>query len=75
MLDAVVAGLGLGVLPCFLCDGVADLVCLETVGGRQPEDIWLVTHPDTRKVVRVRVVVDWLKEIFERNAARLAPPP
>jgi len=48
------------------------LVCVDSVGGPQPEQIWLVSHPDALKIIRVRIVFDWLKEVFERNAERLA---
>ena len=44
MLDAVVAGLGIGVLPCFLAQGAPDVVCLQDVGPPAPEVI-LARHP------------------------------
>jgi DNA-binding transcriptional LysR family regulator len=72
MLDAVVVGLGIGVLPCFITRDHRNLVCLRAVGGPLPEQIWLVTHPDALKLVRVRLVFDWLKEIFAQSADRLA---
>jgi DNA-binding transcriptional LysR family regulator len=72
MLDAVVAGLGIGVLPCCLAAGVPGVMCLEAVGPPAPEVIWLVTHPDTVEIARVRAVARWLLEIIERNANSLA---
>lgn len=75
MLDAVAAGLGIGVLPCFLAARAPDVVCLETVGPPAPEVIWLVTHPDTVEVKRVRVVTAWLLDLFARNASTLAGRP
>lgn len=72
MLDAVVAGLGIGVLPCFLAQGAPDVVCLQDVGPPAPEVIWLVTHPDTVEIARVRAVTRWLLELFARNADTLA---
>ncbi len=74
MLDAVAAGLGLGVLPCLITAGHPELVRIDAVGGPQLENIWLVAHPDALKLARVRVVFDWLKLLFERNAGRLARP-
>jgi DNA-binding transcriptional LysR family regulator len=74
MLDAVAAGLGIGVLPCILAVGAPGLACVETVGSPQPEMIWIVTHPDTREVERVRVVSAWLAELFIRKADALARP-
>ncbi len=72
MLDAVVASLGIGVLPCFLAAREPDVVSLEAVGPPAPETIWLVTHPDTVKIARVRTVVRWLLELFTLNADTLA---
>jgi DNA-binding transcriptional LysR family regulator len=71
MLDAVAAGLGIGVLPCFLAARAPDVVCLESVGGPQPEVIWLVTHPDTAGIERVRIVMAWLTEQLARYADTL----
>jgi hypothetical protein len=34
--------------------------------------LWLCTHPDLRKVARVRAVLDFLHAAIGRDAARLA---
>jgi DNA-binding transcriptional LysR family regulator len=73
MLDAVAAGLGIGVLPCFLAARASDLVCVAPVGAPQPEAIWLVTHPDTVGVERIRVVAAWLLALYAEHAATLTP--
>jgi DNA-binding transcriptional LysR family regulator len=57
--SAVRAGIGIAPLPCFLGDPLPDLV---RIGGlieelRQP--LWLLTHPDLRRVARVRVFLDF----------------
>ncbi len=72
MLDAVAAGLGIGVLPCFLAARVPELVCLESVGPPRPEAIWLVAHPDALAIERVRLVMAWLVGQFARHASTLA---
>jgi DNA-binding transcriptional LysR family regulator len=72
MLDAVAAGLGIGVLPRFLADGAEGVVCVDTVGRPAAEVIWLVAHPDTLAMERVRTVMGWLVELFARNARSLA---
>lgn len=72
MLDAVAAGLGIGVLPCLIANLADDLVCLEAVGGPRPETIWLVTHADTREIERVRIVSRWVGQLFEDHADALA---
>jgi DNA-binding transcriptional LysR family regulator len=73
MLDAVIAGLGIGVLLCFLARDTPNVVCVETIGPPAPEVIWLVTHPDTSAIERVRVVTAWLLELFADKAGVLAP--
>jgi len=73
MLEAVSTGLGIGVLPCFLTTGMTNVVCVDTIGPPEPETIWLVTHPDTVGVERVRVVDDWLVDRFVQKADFLVP--
>lgn len=72
MLDAILAGLGIGVLPCFITKGRPGIVCLTRVGAPAPEDIWLVTHEDSRGVARIRIVTEWLASLFVKHAAFLA---
>jgi DNA-binding transcriptional LysR family regulator len=59
---AVVAGAGIGVLPTY----GADLRLLEPldVGLEYAWDLWLVYHPDLAKTPRVRLLIDWLVELF-----------
>lgn len=59
---AVVAGAGIGVLPTYgyhprLLEPV-------DIGLHYPRDFWLVYHPDLAKTPRVRLVIDWLIELF-----------
>jgi DNA-binding transcriptional LysR family regulator len=72
MLDAVVAGIGIGVLPCFITTNVRGIECLEEVGRPEAEDIWLVTHQDARGIERVRIVAEWLLRLFAEHADWLA---
>jgi DNA-binding transcriptional LysR family regulator len=68
-LSAVVAGMGLAVLPHFLARQ-AGLHCLESeLGVEQP--IWLVIHSDLAHSRRVRVVADHLIALFAAQAAAL----
>jgi DNA-binding transcriptional LysR family regulator len=63
-LEAMRAGAGLGLLPCFAGD--ADPL-LERLSAPIPElaiDYWLVLHPDLRTVRRVRRVSDWIRSTF-----------
>lgn len=66
--NAVILGLGVSVLPCFMSDAEPTLQRLapQVLGGR---DIFLVVHPDLARVARVRAVMDFVVEVFERDAA------
>ena len=78
-LNAAVAGVGLAVLPCIIGDVEPALrrVMPDILGARE---VWLVVHPDLAKVARVRVVMDFLVALFERDrdlwagARPLSPP-
>lgn len=59
MLQAVRAGLGNAVLPCFAADVDPALRRTETIAGLGQE-LWLLTHPDLRHTPRVRAVLDFL---------------
>ncbi|KRC34919.1 MULTISPECIES: LysR family transcriptional regulator [unclassified Lysobacter] len=69
--DSVAVGIGLAVLPCYLCDGDTRLV---RVGDPIPElrtDLWLLTHPDLRRTERVRVFLDAMREGLAELQPRL----
>jgi len=71
VLNAVIAGFGVSVVPCFLADAEPTLVRLttEVLGTRE---ITLVVHPDMARVARVRAVMDFIVEIAKRDRTRLA---
>lgn len=66
---AIQSGLGIGILPCFIADG------LERI--EQPylleETLWLVTHASNTATPRIRLVYDELSEIMVSNHSRLHP--
>lgn len=58
--DAVRAGLGVAPLPCYLGDSDPSL---RRLGGVMPEfdaGLWLLTHPDLRRVARIRAFLDFM---------------
>lgn len=64
--------LGVAVIPRGLAVRLEDVreVSLEEVGGAplgplESRDIWLVVHRSKHKIPRVRVVIDWLVEVFD----------
>lgn len=69
-LNAAICGMGLAVIPCFLAEGEAGAqlrrLTPRVLGAR---DIHLVVHPDLSRVARVRAVMDFVVDLFERDAA------
>ena len=58
MAEAVAAGGGAGLLPCFVGDRRDDIA---RVGAPLPEldvELWILTHPDLRQAARVRAFMD-----------------
>jgi DNA-binding transcriptional LysR family regulator len=56
---SIEAGVGVGMLPCFLGD---NLVATRRLNAAPlcPTDAWLVVHPDLARTARVRAVIDFL---------------
>ncbi|WP_119458262.1 LysR family transcriptional regulator [Rhodospirillaceae bacterium SYSU D60014] len=74
-LDAVRAGSGLAVLPCFMADDLPELVRLTdpitALTGRE----YLLIHRDVLREPAVRTVTDALTAVFARQRRRLAGEP
>lgn len=71
LLALVRHGAGAAVLPCFLADGVPELI---RITGPEPvcrREIWLLGHPDQRPVRRIAAVADWLGTVVARDRALL----
>jgi DNA-binding transcriptional LysR family regulator len=66
VLNAVKAGLGISALPCYAAHGDATLVRL-TPSLIARGEAFLVIPPDHRETVRVRLVMDALTALFERQ--------
>jgi len=70
--SAMMAGVGMAVLPCFLADqtpGVTRVSGPDSVGR---VELWLATHKETRHVARIRLVVDFLVRLTRERRQRLA---
>jgi DNA-binding transcriptional LysR family regulator len=61
---AVVAGLGIGLVPRVVADGDPALVRLPTATYPAPRIIWQAVHVDLRSSARVRAVTEFLGEIL-----------
>ena len=57
--EAVAAGAGLGLLPCFVGRSVPGLTRLTPPLPELEGDLWLVTHPDLNTTARVRAFVEF----------------
>lgn len=64
---AVRAGVGVSMLPCVLCDPEPLIVRVPGVATIVGDPIWVLTHPDLRGAARIRVLMAFLAESFERH--------
>jgi DNA-binding transcriptional LysR family regulator len=69
--DALRAGAGVSVLPCYLGDGDPALRRLGPVLDSVVADQWLLVHRDLRTLPRVRAVMDALVALFKEERATL----
>jgi DNA-binding transcriptional LysR family regulator len=63
--EAIRAGAGLGILPCFVGDADPALVRLTAPIAELGADYCLLVHPDLRTVPRVRRLIDWIRMAFK----------
>jgi DNA-binding transcriptional LysR family regulator len=60
MFDAVRHGAGMGMLLCFLADGESNLVRVAAPDPALDTPVWVLTHPDLRRVHRIKALTDHL---------------
>lgn len=68
-MHAARAGLGCAALPCYVGDREPALV---RIAGPLPDlasGLWLLTHPDMRRVARVKVFMDFVAKAVQARAA------
>lgn len=70
--EAARVGMGITQLPCFLGDADPLLVRVPEAPVWRAGDIWLLTHGDTRRTKRVRLLCDHLRAAIQGLAARMA---
>lgn len=70
-LEAVRAGMGLVMLPCYLCHSYDDLVELGQPADRPIRGIWLGVHQDTRHVPKLRLTIAHLTDGLKHMSGRL----
>jgi DNA-binding transcriptional LysR family regulator len=68
--EIIASGGGIGVLPCFMADGLAPVLAADVLITRR---FWISTHADVSGSARIRAVRRWLIELVAKNRSRLAP--
>ncbi len=69
ILACVKAGIGKSLLPIVIASMDSNLIKIDT-STTISREIWLMTHPELKKLPRIRVAMDWLVEIFESIAMK-----
>lgn len=68
LLEAVKAGMGIAMLPCFLADTTPSLQRLELFDGPGIcGDLWVLTHEDLRATARVKAFIQFIVDAFEHH--------
>lgn len=62
---SVVKGAGIGALPTYAQGIGANLVPLEVGVDAGKADIWLVYHPDAKRVSRIQRTIEWLVQCYD----------
>jgi DNA-binding transcriptional LysR family regulator len=71
-LEAIRAGTGRGVLPCYVGDGHPLLERLTPPIPEIAADYWIIVHRDLRRSACVRAVIDWMRALFAEQRDVLA---
>jgi DNA-binding transcriptional LysR family regulator len=71
-LEAIRAGTGRGVLPCYVGDGHPLLERLTPPIPEIAAEYWIIVHRDLRRAACVRAVIDWMKRLFAEQREVLA---
>jgi DNA-binding transcriptional LysR family regulator len=66
-LSAVKAGMGMATLPCCFADIEEELMKVPTAPLLPGREIWLLTHVDLKNTPRVRLFLNFILEVFEKN--------
>lgn len=71
-LEAIRAGTGRGVLPCYVGDGHPLLERLTPPITEIAAEYWIIVHRDLRRSACVRAAIDWVKALFAEQRDVLA---
>jgi DNA-binding transcriptional LysR family regulator len=65
VMEAVAAGLSVGIVPLFLAQAYADVAPLTETLAECETDLWLLAHPESRHLRRIAVVAAALAEVVQ----------
>ena len=71
-LEAIRAGTGRGILPCYVGDGHPLLERLTPPVPELAAEYWIIVHRDLRRSACVRAAIDWIKALFAERRDLLA---
>jgi len=69
--DILASGGGIGVLPCFMADGLTRVLPAVLLERR----FWLSTHREVHDTARMKAVRAWVRTLCQDSAGRLLPYP
>lgn len=62
--EAVLHGVGIGAIPTYAIARGADLIPVD-IGMKYHLDVWMTCNADAREIPRVRMMMDWMRSIFD----------
>jgi DNA-binding transcriptional LysR family regulator len=68
------AGIGVAVLPHYICAGDAGLVQVHLSAEPPERELWMLTRRDSQRMARLQVVKEFLVERFRESRAAFAGP-
>jgi DNA-binding transcriptional LysR family regulator len=75
MCELAARGVGLALLPCFVAASKPELKYLGKADPDLDRDLWLVGHPQTLRLPRVRALYEFMGDELERNRHRFETEP
>jgi DNA-binding transcriptional LysR family regulator len=69
---AVRAGIGVGLLPCYMGDADPLLERMTPPVDELAAEYWVIVHRDLRRAACVRAVIDWIRRLFDERRDELA---
>ncbi|NMP33274.1 LysR family transcriptional regulator [Thalassotalea sp. M1531] len=71
--SAIKSGVGIGILPCFLADQDPSLIKLCANEINIKRSFYLITHPESKRLPRVALVWEFLKQLAKNKQSQLMP--